>query len=156
MRHAINLFLTLSVFWLLNSGHDSVLFLSLGLGSIILVLSIVHTMDKVDHETQLVHLSIKLPSYFVWLFKEIVLANIAVVKHIWLGNESISPTLTTLRVSQKTDIGKVIYANSITMTPGTVTVELVDNRVMVHALLSKSILTLKAGEMDRRIRQLES
>jgi len=113
-------------------------------------------MDQVDHETQLVHLSIKLPSYFVWLFKEIVLANIAVVKHIWLGNESISPTLTTIKVGQKTDIGKVIYANSITMTPGTVTVDLVGDRMMIHALLSESILNLKTGEMDRRVSQLES
>ena len=156
MRHVLNLLLTLSAFWLLNSGHHSALILLLGGGSIVLVLSIVHRMDKVDHETQLVHLSLKYPGYFVWLFKELVLANITVVKHIWLGNKSISPTLVTISAGQKTDIGKVVYANSITMTPGTVTVDLVGDRVMVHALLRESIKTLKNGEMNRRVSQLES
>ena len=154
MRHSINLFLTLAAFWLLNSGHYSALMLSLGLGSIVLILFIAHRMDVVDHESQLVHLSTKLPSYFFWLLKELILANIAVVKHIWLGNSSISPALTTIKASQKTDIGKVIYANSITLTPGTITVELVDDRIMVHALLEDNIRSLEAGEMDRRVSQV--
>lgn len=156
MRHTLTLFLTLAVFWLLNSGHNSILMLSLGTVSIVFVLYVAHKMDVVDHESQPVHLSLKLPSYFLWLLKELVLANIAVVKSIWLGNGSISPTLTTIKASQKTDIGKVIYANSITITPGTVTVDLIGDRLMVHALFSENIDILKAGEMDRRVSQLEN
>ena len=112
-------------------------------------------MDRVDHESNPVHLLQTLPSYFVWLLKEIVLANIVVVKHVWLGNDSISPTLATISASQKTDLGKVIFANSISMTPGTVTVDLVGDRVMVHALSRESIQTLNTGEMDRRVSRLE-
>ena len=156
MRHTINLFLTLTAFWLLNSGHYSALMLSLGLGSIALVLFIAHRMDVVDHESQPLHLSLKLPSYFLWLFKEIILANISVVKHIWLGNSSISPSLTTVSASQKTDIGKVIYANSITLTPGTVAVDLVDDKILVHSLLKENIRVLEAGEMNRRVCQVEN
>ncbi len=156
MRHTINLFLTLTAFWLLNSGHYSALMLSLGLGSIMLVLFIAHRMDVVDHESQPVHLSLKLPGYFLWLFKEIILANISVVKHIWLGNSSISPSLTTVKASQKTDIGKVIYANSITLTPGTVAVDLVDDKILVHSLLKENIRALEAGEMNRRVYQVEN
>jgi len=130
--------------------------LSLGAASIALVLYIAHRMDVVDHESQPVHLSLKLPGYFVWLLKNLVHANIAVVKHIWLGNGSISPTLTTVKASQKTNVGKVIYANSITITPGTVTVDLVDDRIIVHALLRKNIQALKTGEMDRRVSRLEN
>ena len=155
MRHTINLFLSLTAFWALNSGHTTVLMLSLGSASILLVLYLVHRMDVVDRESQPMHLSLKLPVYFIWLLKELVLANIVVVKHIWLGNNSISPTLTTVRASQKTDLGKVIYANSITMTPGTVTIDLVGDQVTVHALLRESIQTLKNGEMDRRVTLLE-
>ncbi len=154
MRHAIYLFLTLTAFWLLNSGHFSALMLSLGLGSILLVLFIAHRMDVVDHESQLVHLSPKLPSYFFWLLKELILANISVVKHIWLGNHSISPALTTVKASQKTDVGKVIYANSITLTPGTITVDLVGDRITVHALSQDNIQALETGEMDRRVSQV--
>ena len=154
MRHTINLFLTLAVFWLLNSGHYSALMLSLGLGSIALVLFIAHRMDVVDHESQLIHLSLKLPGYVVWLLKELVLANISVVKHIWLGSSSISPALTTVKASQKTDVGKVIYANSITLTPGTITVDLVGDKIMVHALTQDNIQSLETGEMDRRVCQV--
>ena len=110
---------------------------------------------SVDHESQPLHLTLKIPGYYAWLIKEIVLSNLLVVKHIWLGNNSISPVFSTITASQKTDIGKVIYANSITLTPGTVTVNLEDDKFLVHALLQESIKDLETGEMDRRVTQLE-
>jgi len=155
MRHTIYLSLFLTAFWLLNSGHTTILILSLGVVSIVFVLYIAYRMDVVDHEAPPLHLTRKLPGYYAWLIKEIVNANISVVKHIWLGNKTISPTLKTIKASQKTDIGKVIYANSITLTPGTVSVALEDDRIMVHALLRESIKDLETGEMDRRVTQLE-
>lgn len=156
MRHSIFLSLTLAIFWLLNSSHKSLLILSLGAASIALVLYISHKMDVVDQESQPLHLTAKLPGYYSWLVKEIILANVSVVKHIWLGNKTISPTLATLKASQKTDIGKVIYATSITLTPGTVAVNVVGDRIIVHALLSENIDALKTGEMDRRVSMLEN
>lgn len=155
MRHTIYLSLFLAAFWLLNSGHYSLLILSLGVASIALVVYISHRMDVVDHEAQPLHLTVKLPAFYFWLIKEIIAANISVVKHIWLGNKSISPTLATLKASQKTDLGKVIYANSITLTPGTVSVALEGDNIVVHALLQESIKDLQAGEMDQRISKLE-
>jgi len=156
MRHTVFLCLSLAVFWLLNSGHYTVLMLSLGTISIALVLYIAHRMDVVDHESQPLHITLKLPGYFAWLVKEIILANLLVVKHIWLGNKTISPALKIIKASQQTDIEKVIYANSITLTPGTVTVKLEGDQFMVHALLKESIEELEAGEMDRRVTQLEN
>lgn len=156
MRHTIFLSLSLVVFWLLNSGHNTGLMLSLGAISIALVLYISHRMDVVDHESQPLHITRKLPGYYAWLIKEIILANLLVVKHIWLGNKTISPALKNIKVSQKTDIGKVIYANSITLTPGTVTISLKGDQFVVHALLRESIEELEAGEMDRRVSRLEN
>lgn len=156
MRHTIFLALSLAIFWLLNSGHYAALMLSLGAVSIALVLYIAHRMDVVDHESQPLHLTLKIPGYYIWLCKEIILANLLVVRHIWLGNKTISPTMMSIKASQKTDMGKVIYANSITLTPGTVTVDLEGDRLMVHALLRESIEELQAGEMDRRVTQLEN
>ena len=155
MRHTISLFLILAVFWLLNSGHYTPLINTLGLISIALVLYIAHRMDVVDHESQPLRLTLRIPGYHLWLSTEIILSNISVVKHIWLGNETISPVLTTIKASQKTDMGKVIYANSITLTPGTVAVDLLGDQITVHALLRKDIEVLQAGEMDRRISRLE-
>ena len=103
MRHTIILSLTLAAFWLLNSAHNTPLLLSLGAASILLVLYIAHRMDVADNESQPVHLSLKFSGYYIWLFKALVLANISVVKHIWLGNKTISPTLTTIRASQVAD-----------------------------------------------------
>jgi len=156
MRHTIYLALSLAAFWLLISDYNTILILSLGAASITFVLYIAHRMDVVDQESQPLHLTLKLPGFKAWLVKEIILANILVVKHIWLGNKSISPTLTTIKANQKTDIGKVIYASSITLTPGTVTVALEGDLFMVHALLDESIKDLEAGEMDRRVTQLEN
>ena len=155
MQHTIFLSLSLAAFWLLISGHNTALILALGVASIAFVIYIAHRMDVVDHESQPLHLTLKLPGYFAWLIKEVILANLLVVKHIWLGNNTISPTLTTITASQKTDIGKVIYANSITMTPGTVTINVEGDQFMVHALLRESIEELQAGEMDHRVTQLE-
>jgi multicomponent Na+:H+ antiporter subunit E len=155
MKHTISLFLTLAAFWLLNSGHYSVLILSLGFVSIALILVISHKMDVVDNESQPIYLSRKIFGYFLWLIKEIIKANITVVKHIWLGEGSISPTLKKIKISQETDMGKVIYANSITLTPGTVAIDLVDNEITVHALNYKDIESLEVGEMDRRVTLLE-
>ncbi len=155
MRFKLILFLILSAFWVLNSGYYTTLMLALGLVSIVFVLFIAYRMDVVDHESQAIQISLRLPGFLVWLLKELILSNIAVVKCIWQGNSSISPTIATIKSTQNTDLGKVIYANSITMTPGTVTVELAGDRLMVHALQKESILELKAGEMDRRITELE-
>ena len=154
--HTLSLGITLSLFWWINSNYSNLLLLSLGAASILLMLFIAYRMDVIDHESQPVHLSIKIPGYLLWLTKEIILANISVVKHIWLGNSSISPTLVTIDASQCTDLGKVIYANSITLTPGTVTVDLVGDRMTIHALIKENIDTLKAGEMDRRVTELEN
>ena len=156
MRHTIMLSLTLAAFWLANTGHYTIFMLSLGVISIALVVFIAHRMDVVDHEAQPLHLTLKIPGYYVWLIKEIFLGNLLVVKHIWLGNKSISPVFATITASQKTDIGKVIYANSITLTPGTVTVNIEGDKFLVHSLLQESIEDLESGEMDRRVTQLEN
>ena len=156
MPHTISLFLTLAVFWLLNSGHYTPLIMSLGLISIVLVLYIAHRMDVVDHESQPLLLQRRIPSYHLWLTKEIILANITVVKHIWLGNETISPVLAVIKAHQKTDMGKVIYANSITLTPGTVSIDLEGEVITVHALNDDSAADLLSGEMNRRVCKVES
>lgn len=155
MPHIISLFLALAAFWLINSGHYTLLILSLGLISIVLVVFVAHRMDKADHEAEPLLIPLRIPGYHLWLIKEIILANISVVKHIWLGNETISPVLTTIKANQKSDMGKVIYANSITLTPGTVAVDLEGDQIKVHALLRENIEELKAGEMDRRVCRLE-
>ncbi len=155
MRHTIYLSVTLGVIWLLNSGHYTPLIMSLGLVSVALVVWIARLMDVVDQESQPVKFTIKLPGYWLWLVKEIILSNIDVVKRIWLKPQSIAPVVATLTISQKTEMGRVVYANSITLTPGTVALDLKDSEVTVHALTMEGLTSLQGGEMDRRVSNLE-
>ena len=155
MRHKISLSIILILFWLLNSGHYNYLILTLGAASIAIVVLIAHRMDVVDHESQTIRLSLEYPRFGFWLIKEIVVANLTVVKHIWLGNKTITPTVKVIKASQTTDVGKVIYANSITLTPGTVTLGLVNDEIMVHALIQENIVALESGDMDSRVSRLE-
>lgn len=155
MRHSIGLALALIVFWLMISGHYTALVLSLGAASVALVVYISHRMDVVDHEAQPLHMTLHLPAYWLWLLKEVVFSNLDVVYRIWRGNASISPARIVVRAGEETAIGKVIYANSITLSPGTVAMDLRGRDVTVHALTRKAAESLQSGEMDRRVRRLE-
>lgn len=156
MRHTVSIVVILSVLWLINSGHYTPLLLALGALSVLLVTWITRLMDVVDHESQPVHLTLRLPSYAWWLLKQLLASNLDVAWRVWRGPASISPCVATLRVSQATDMGKVIYANSITLTPGTVAIDLEGDSVTVHSLTEQGMAQLRAGEMDRRVSRLES
>lgn len=145
----------LTGFWLLLSGYFVPLLLGLGAVSILLVVAIVLRMDAIDHESQLLHLTSRFTLYWAWLAREIVKANIDVVRCIWGPASAISPTQIRLTATQRTAVGKVTYANSITLTPGTVAMRLEGDQIEVHALTHDFAASLQDGEMDRRVRELE-
>jgi multicomponent Na+:H+ antiporter subunit E len=154
--HAVSLAFALSILWLLLSGHFAEsLLLELGLASVILVVVIVHRMEVLDHETHPIHVSGRLPLYWAWLIKEIVLANIDVAKAILGFGVPVAPTVFKVRSSQRTEIGRVIYANSITLTPGTVTIAVDGDQLTIHALTPGAVEGLESGEMDRRVSRIE-
>ncbi|MDX1519631.1 MAG: Na+/H+ antiporter subunit E [Gammaproteobacteria bacterium] len=155
ISHIISLGLTLSILWLLLSGHYTALLLSLGLASVLLVVFIAHRMDVADQEGHPVDLRIiRLLAYWGWLLKQIVLSNIDVCRRILHPRLPISPTIVRLPCSQPDDLGRVIYANSITLTPGTVTLSVDREAVEVHALSQEAAEELAKGEMDRRVTRI--
>jgi multicomponent Na+:H+ antiporter subunit E len=91
----------------------------------------------------------------VWLVKEVIVANIAVAACVWKGNGTINPRVIKITADQKTDLGKVIYANSITLTPGTVSIDLDGSEITVHALTDESAADLMTGEMNQRVCKVE-
>jgi len=156
MRIAINFGLILIGFWLINSGNYKPLLLGFGVVSIISVMAIIWRMKEKDGEFfPLILMSLRLPGYLVWMAGQIIKSNIDVVSRIWRGSKSISPTIVSCKASQKTDVGKVLYANSITMTPGTITLSVHDDILEVHALTREAAEDLGQGEMDRRVSALE-
>jgi len=146
----------LLLLWLLLSGHFSdPLLLGLGVVSVLLVVFIARRKDVSDPEGHPIHLMFRAVLYWPWLLKEIVVANIDVAKAILKTPMAIEPTVFTVTGSQKSELGRVIYANSITLTPGTVTVDLDDDRLTVHALTRAGLEGVESGEMDRRVAWLE-
>lgn len=156
MFHILSLGLVLSILWLLLSGHfSSVLLLSLGAASVALVLFISRRMDVIDGEGRHpIHLGWRIPVYIVWLIKEILLSSIAVARVILSPKMPIDPKMITVSGSQKRELGHVIYANSITLTPGTITVGLEKGVLSVHALTKEASDGLLSGEMDRRVSKM--
>lgn len=156
MLRVVSLGSVLALVWLLLSGHYTPLILSFGLVSVVAVVAIALRMDVVDHEGHPIHLTGRFIGYWIWLAIEIAKANIDVAKRIWSRSLEISPTLYLLRTSQPGELGQVIYANSITLTPGTVSVSLEDGEILVHAIAREVGDDLAGGEMDRRVTRLEA
>jgi multicomponent Na+:H+ antiporter subunit E len=153
--HALSLAASLMLFWMMLSGDFGLLNLALGFVSVLLAVSICNRMDVVDQESQPVEMSTRLPVYWAWLALKVVKSNLDVTRRIWTPGKSISPTVVRLKLSQQTALGKVIYANSITLTPGTVTLAIEDDEILVHALTRADAAALETGEMDRQVRELE-
>ena len=155
MFRKLGLAITLFIFWLLLSGIYQPLIISFGIASSLLVAWIAHRMDVIDHEGFPIHLGAKAVSYWPWLIWEIIKANIDVAAIIIKPKLPITPTMFNSPASQKTEVGQVTYANSITLTPGTISVGVADGMVEVHALTSQSADDVMTGRMDKRVSQME-
>jgi len=155
MFHAISLFVALYLFWLLLSGFFTVFLLSAGAGSAFAVVWFARRMDLVDRGGHPIHLGPRVMLYWAWLLKEIVKSAWDVSKIIVNPKLPISPTLVRFNPSQRTDVGLVIHANSITLTPGTITVEATANEFLVHGLTRNGASATVGSEMDRRITACE-
>lgn len=155
MKQALILFAHLMLVWLLLSGHYDATLITYGVLSCVFVVALTAHLGMLDEEALPVQLGLRPFVYLPWLFKEIVLSNIAVAKVILDPNLPIRPRLLRIRASQRTDVTQVMYANSITLTPGTVTLDVRDNELLVHSLTEESAAGLLTGEMDRRVARLE-
>jgi multicomponent Na+:H+ antiporter subunit E len=155
VRH-ISLILALGAFWLLLSGYFTPFLLAMGAASALLVTWYTdRRMNVLDREGHPVHLSLNALTYWPWLIREITTAAWDVTRVILHPRLPISPCLIRVPTSQVTDVGQVIYANSITLTPGTISVEVDDDSILVHALTQAGAEGLKTGDMDRRCTAFE-
>lgn len=149
-------FLALTAFWLLLSGMFTPFLIAAGVGSAVAVTLFSRRMDLIDHESYPVHLFWRATiSYWPWLLKEIIKSGWDVSKRILDPRLPISPALVEFAPTQKTELGLVIHANSITLTPGTISVEVESGRFLVHALTQSGADGLAGSEMDRRCSELE-
>lgn len=158
MPQFFRLILTLACLWFLLSGYFKAQFLILGVICVALVVVLAYRMRLIEHRGQLIYFSFsRILVYWSWLLWQIVLSNIDVTRRVWGRELNIEPALRVVSASPDTEMGRVIYANSITLTPGTTAINFTpEDHILVHALHEDSLAELEAGEMASRIRAFES
>ncbi|MEC8990027.1 MAG: Na+/H+ antiporter subunit E [Candidatus Latescibacterota bacterium] len=155
MSRLFSLVIILFGTWLLWSGIYQPLTIGFGVGSCLFVAWLASRMGIGDAEGHPVHLIPKLILYVPWLVWAIVKANIDVARRILNPRLPISPRMVKVKGTQRDDLGRAIYANSITLTPGTVTVDLQGDELTVHALTAEAEADLLTGDMDGRVTRLQ-
>jgi multicomponent Na+:H+ antiporter subunit E len=142
--------ITLSIFWCILVGglfvilSNPFLYICSLLFGVTLILHIGFTPWKIQ---------LRYFRYFLWLAREIFNSAVSVTKYVY-GSEKYyySPKASWIKSKQKSDFDLILYANSITLTPGTITVDIDGKDLLIHALDESSIRDLGRGEMDGKIR----
>ena len=155
MIRALSLWCILCVLWALLSWHFTALLVAFGLASCTLAVYVARRMGTLDAESVPVHLTLRLLAYLPWLIWEIFRSNVRVARLILARRVAVDPSIVHFRASQRTDLGRFIYANSITLTPGTVTTGIVGDDFEVHAIVRSEIDGSEENEMNRRVAALE-
>jgi len=151
----LSLFLFLFAFWLALSGHYTPRLIIIGAVSSALCVAAAARMNVDDEEGHPIDLLPRALTYFPWLVWEICKSAWTVAWIILNPSLPISPTMIRVRAGQRTPRGIGIYGNSITLTPGTLTVAEDHNMLTVHALTAAGADDLEEGTMDRRVVRFE-
>lgn len=157
MIRVLSLAGVLFLFWLLLSGHYTPFLVVSGVVCSLLIAWLASVLGTADEEGLPIELVPRGLLYWPWLVMEAAKAALEVALIVVNPALPISPRLVRVRTSQKTPVGVTIYANSITLTPGTITVEVNrhDDELLVHALTRAGADGLAEGEMDRRVTVME-
>ena len=154
--HALAAFIGTAALWIAWSGHYTPLMLLFGLSSWLLVAWL--SRHAIVRSPLFGPLLLHLPGYFAWLIREIVSANWAVARTVWWPQRyPPKPDMQWIPANQKTEFGLVLHANTITKTPGTLSVEVEPGRILVHALNGDDLAELQQdnSEFNRRASVME-
>ena len=155
MLQLTSLGIVLYVFWVLLSGYFEPFLLAAGAGSALCVVLLSRRMRIVDREGHPIQMIASIVLYWPWLIKEIAKSAWDVSRIILDPRLPISPVLVRFKPSQQTQVGLATHANSITLTPGTITVEASQNEFLVHALTQAGGAGVIDSDMDRRVSKVE-
>jgi len=150
MLDRIIFLIILFLVWVTFSGFLEPFFLISGAVSCAIVYFVASRMDSVEKSFP-VHILPRLPLYLIWLYREVIKSSIDVAIRVWRVDPDISPLIKWVNASQRNELGKTIYANSITLTPGTVCIDVKDNKLEVHALTQGAMEELETGKMNKKI-----
>lgn len=148
------LLLVLVSAWLLWSGLYKPLLLGLGALSCLLSLYLAHRMGALDRSVFSWYVVPRLPRYWAWLLKEIAISSFEVARIILKRDLPTSPTMIEFYAVSVDPVGQVVLGNSISLTPGSVTVDIHEGKITVHCFTQASADALLEGEMNRRVAAL--
>lgn len=140
--------------WLLWSGLYKPLLLVLGALSCLLSLYLAHRMGALDRSVFSWYVVPHLPRYWAWLLKEVAVSSFEVARIILKRDLPTSPAMIEFDAMSVGPVGQVILGNSISLTPGSVTLDIYEGKIKVHCLTQASADALLEGEMNRRVAAL--
>ncbi len=140
--------------WMLWSGMFKPLLLGLGAFSCVLVVYLSARMGYFDARVFALRYNLRLLGYWGWLLREIVLSSIEVARVVLARRLDLSTQVVDIDASDLDPVDQALLGNSITLTPGTLTLDVSDGRLRVHALTVESADALRDGAMKRRVAAL--
>lgn len=144
-------FLILFVVWLVLSGHFDALHIALGVVCAALVARFSsELLFPEPPSSRLGVITWRVLGYVPWLLYQIVLANLHVLYLVWRPGQ-LRPQIVRFRTNLTGSLAKVVLGNSITLTPGTITMDLVGDEFTVYAVSDQAASSLRSGEMERRV-----
>ena len=150
MTYALGLLVALGGFWFVLSGQTSPFFGGVAVISVIATMWLSARLRVIDRDGSPYHRAPQLLLYLGWLLGEIVKANVAVIARVVGPSHAIDPAMVEVKSSATSNLGRALFANSITLTPGTVTVDVIGVNLKVHALVRENAGADSFDEMDRK------
>ena len=144
------------IFWILLSGEFTFILITSGVVASLIVAYLSHDIfvGKADLKTETGRV-FKFIVYIPWLLWEIILANVEIAYLVLNPKPLVDPQIVRFKNDLKTDLGIVTLAHSITLTPGTVTVDANREEFVIHAIWQKSAEGIIGGEMQRKVKKIE-
>jgi len=154
LYRALLLAVLLFAAWLLWSGFFKPLLISLGVFSVLLVVFLAHRLRLFDTDVFALRFSLRLFRFWGWLFKEVIISSLEVARLVLNPRMPIEPAVVEFQSRCDHPVDHVILGNSITLTPGTLTLKIESGNFTVHSLTRQGADALKSGDMDRRVAAL--
>ncbi|OUW19805.1 MAG: hypothetical protein CBD18_00140 [Opitutales bacterium TMED158] len=157
--YRIIIFLILCGIWIVFSGKLDAAHLTMGVLSAGFVAAISSSFLFEDRSQALgarVRQAILLPGYLLWMLYQILLSNIHILRLALSAGKlpDVQPSIVRVKTTLKTDFGKWMLANSITLTPGTITIEIEGDELLIHSISQETTEGVLDDSMERRIAQI--
>jgi multicomponent Na+:H+ antiporter subunit E len=151
IRRMVPMVPILAVFWLVLSAHFEPRMLALGVASLAVVCVMTWRAGLYLHRDLTASFALRLPWFFLWLSGKVFVSSLAVVGKVWSPRMGLRPVVASTPARDLPELSQVTYANSITLTPGTLSLDISDQLIRVHGLDQADIDDLRSGTMLRRL-----